>query len=169
MEATSQCTADFGSFSSDHRRGIEIAREKTDDFKKKYGRRPRILIACAGMDGSERQTKVLASVYADLGFDVDISPGNHPFEHVARMAVENDVHAIGIAVPNGEHSLQCLSDLPEIMEKAGGEEVLIILHGGFSAEIRSKLSQSGIDYIVDADTVAADFVVMLLDGFENQK
>lgn len=153
----------FDSASEDNRRLFENARRKSDEFKNKHGRRPRILIACTGRKNAESDVKRLASAYADFGFDVDISLSSQPFQHVARMAVENDVHAVGIAVMAVEEIHGLVSGLLDALQKADGEEIMLIAHGGFSSEIRNELLDSGVDYIVDTDAMGAGFALELLD------
>ena len=69
----------------------------TDDFAERTGRRPRILVAKMGQDGHDRGAKVVSSAYADLGFDVDVGPLFQTPEETAKMAIENDVHMIGMS------------------------------------------------------------------------
>ena len=82
---------------------IQEVRKLTDQFAEKQGRRPRILIAKMGQDGHDRGAKVVATAYADLGFDVDIGPLFQQPEEAARMAAENDVHVVGISSLAGGH------------------------------------------------------------------
>ena len=82
---------------------FEQVRQLTDQFAEKQGRRPRILIAKMGQDGHDRGAKVVATAYADLGFDVDIGPLFQQPDEAARMAAENDVHVVGISSLAGGH------------------------------------------------------------------
>jgi len=93
--ATTQCVS--GAFASEYGDSEIIAsvRKRTDEFAEKEGRRPRILVTKMGQDGHDRGFKVIASAYADLGFDVDISPMFQTPAEAAKMAVENDVHVLG--------------------------------------------------------------------------
>ena len=96
---------------------IEQVRRLTDEFARKHGRRPRILIAKMGQDGHDRGAKVVATAYADLGFDVDIGPLFQQPDEVARMAAENDVHVVGISSLAGGHKtllVQLLEELGKI-------------------------------------------------------
>src|SRR5690606_31003909 len=79
------------------RNEVDRIRAMADDFARKEGRRPRILVAKMGQDGHDRGMKVIASGFADLGFDVDIAPLFQTPDEVARQAMENDVHVIGIS------------------------------------------------------------------------
>jgi methylmalonyl-CoA mutase len=89
------------------------ARKLTDDFAKSEGRRPRILVAKMGQDGHDRGAKVIATAFADLGFDVDLGPLFQTPEEVARMAVENDVHVLGVSTLAGGH----MTLVPEVIQE----------------------------------------------------
>ena len=97
---------------------IEQVRRLTDEFARKQGRRPRILIAKMGQDGHDRGAKVVATAYADLGFDVDIGPLFQQPEEAARMAAENDVHVVGISSLAGGHKT-LLVQLVEELRRLG--------------------------------------------------
>ncbi|MGC2765011.1 MAG: methylmalonyl-CoA mutase, partial [Candidatus Acidiferrum sp.] len=94
-----------GVYSSESRQDPEFlkARDLVDSFAKSEGRRPRILVAKMGQDGHDRGAKVIATAFADLGFDVDLGPLFQTPEEVARMAVENDVHVLGVSTLAGGH------------------------------------------------------------------
>jgi methylmalonyl-CoA mutase len=85
-------------------------------FEENDGRRPRILVAKMGQDGHDRGQKVIASAFADLGFDVDIGPCSQTPEEVARQAIENDVHIIGISSLAGAH-MTLMPDLKAALER----------------------------------------------------
>jgi methylmalonyl-CoA mutase len=98
--ATTQCvsgaySSEYSEANSESAQVIEALRKRTSDFLAKHGRRPRILVTKMGQDGHDRGIKVVASSYADLGFDVDISPMFQTPEEAAKMAIENDVHVVG--------------------------------------------------------------------------
>ncbi len=97
-------------------------------FEKADGRRPRILVAKMGQDGHDRGQKVIASAFADLGFDVDIGPLFATPEEVARMAVENDVHIIGASSLAAGH-LTLVPDLKFALEAQGGGDIMIVVGG----------------------------------------
>ncbi len=78
-------------------------RQRTEDFLAKHGRRPRILVSKMGQDGHDRGIKVIASAYADMGFDVDIGPLFQTPEEAAKMAIENDVHVVGASSLTAGH------------------------------------------------------------------
>ncbi len=103
-------------------------RKLTDDFAAIAGRRPRIMIAKMGQDGHDRGAKVVATAYADMGFDVDMGPLFQTPEETARQAVENDVHCVGMSSLAAGHKTL----LPKLMEelKALGREDIIVIVGG---------------------------------------
>jgi methylmalonyl-CoA mutase len=107
---------------------IEQVRKLTDAFAEKQGRRPRILIAKMGQDGHDRGAKVVATAYADLGFDVDIGPLFQQPEEAARMASENDVHVVGISSLAGGHKT-LLVQLGDELKKIGREDIMIVVGG----------------------------------------
>ncbi len=97
-------------------------------FEKNDGRRPRILIAKMGQDGHDRGQKVIASAFADLGFDVDIGPLFATPEEAARQAVENDVHVIGVSSLTAGH-LTLVPDLKAALSKEGRDDIMIVVGG----------------------------------------
>jgi methylmalonyl-CoA mutase len=107
---------------------IEQIRKLTDVFAEKQGRRPRILIAKMGQDGHDRGAKVVATAYADLGFDVDIGPLFQQPDEAARMAAENDVHVVGISSLAGGHKT-LLVQLRDELKKIGRDDIMIVVGG----------------------------------------
>ena len=97
-------------------------------FEKNDGRRPRILIAKMGQDGHDRGQKVIASAFADLGFDVDIGPLFATPEEAARQAVENDVHVIGVSSLTAGH-LTLVPDLKAALSNEGRDDIMIVVGG----------------------------------------
>ena len=97
-------------------------------FERADGRRPRILVAKVGQDGHDRGQKVIASAFADLGFDVDIGPLFSTPEEVARQAVENDVHIVGVSSLAAGH-LTLVPELKAALEKEGRGDIMIVVGG----------------------------------------
>jgi methylmalonyl-CoA mutase len=97
-------------------------------FERADGRRPRILVAKIGQDGHDRGQKVIASAFADLGFDVDIGPLFSTPEEVARQAVENDVHIVGVSSLAAGH-LTLVPELKAALEKEGRGDIMIVVGG----------------------------------------
>jgi methylmalonyl-CoA mutase len=126
--ATTQCIS--GVYASEYAESetIESIRKRTDDFKDKEGRRPRILLTKMGQDGHDRGIKVVATAFADLGFDVDISPMFQTPEEAAKMAVENDVHLVGASSLAAGHKA-LVPQLIKALKKAGGDDIKVIVGG----------------------------------------
>ncbi len=126
--ATTQCISGVYAAEFDEAEIIETVRKRTDQFQKKEGRRPRILVTKMGQDGHDRGIKVIATGFADLGFDVDISPMFQTPEEVARMAIENDVHVVGVSSQVAGHKT-LVPQLLEALKTEGGEEILVVVGG----------------------------------------
>jgi methylmalonyl-CoA mutase len=124
---------------------FEKAKKLADKFSKNEGRRPRIMIAKIGQDGHDRGAKVVATGYADLGFDVDIGPLFQTAEEAAKQAVENDVHILGISSLAGGHKTL----VPKIIDnlKAYDREDIMVIVGGV-------IPKQDYSYLFDAGTVA---------------
>lgn len=131
---------------------IAKVREMADDFEKKEGRRPRILMAKMGQDGHDRGAKVVATAYADLGFDVDIGPLFQTPEETALQAVENDVHVIGMSSLAGGHKT-LLPKLIAELKRLGREDILVICGGVIPAKDYDYLKKNGAVAIFGPGTV----------------
>ena len=107
---------------------VNRVRSMCEAFAASDGRRPRILVAKMGQDGHDRGQKVIASAFADLGFDVDIGPLFATPEEAARQAVENDVHIIGVSSLAAGH-LTLVPDLKAALEKEGRPDIMIVVGG----------------------------------------
>ena len=107
---------------------LDIVRALVTEFEKNDGRRPRILIAKMGQDGHDRGQKVIATAFADLGFDVDIGPLFATPDEAARQAVENDVHIVGVSSLAAGH-LTLVPDLRAALEKEGRGDIMIVVGG----------------------------------------
>ncbi len=121
---------------------IEKTRKITDEFAEKEGRRPRIFIAKMGQDGHDRGAKVVATAYADLGFDVDIGPLFQTPEEAARQAVENDVHVIGMSSLAAGHKT-LLPKLIEELEKLDRPDIMVVVGGVIPAQDYEYLREKG--------------------------
>ncbi|NCO55826.1 MAG: methylmalonyl-CoA mutase, partial [Bacteroidetes bacterium] len=119
------------------------ARELADKFAKKEGRRPRIMIAKMGQDGHDRGAKVVATAYADMGFDVDIGPLFQTPEEAAKQAVENDVHILGISSLAGSHKTLVPQVINEL-KKYGRNDILVIVGGVIPAQDYDFLYKTGV-------------------------
>ncbi|MGB2991263.1 MAG: methylmalonyl-CoA mutase [Paenisporosarcina sp.] len=137
-------------FSNDEE--IKVVKDMTEDFKENEGRRPRILIAKMGQDGHDRGAKVIATAFADLGFDVDIGPLFQTPEETARQAAENDVHVIGVSSLAAGHMTLVPALLSEL-KKIGREDILIVVGGVIPAQDYAFLRENGASAIFGPGTV----------------
>ncbi|MEO1695556.1 MAG: cobalamin-dependent protein, partial [Pseudomonadota bacterium] len=110
------------------REGFDAVQDLVATFAENEGRRPRLLVAKIGQDGHDRGQKVIASAFADLGFDVDIGPLFSTPEEVARQAVENDVHIVGVSSLAAGH-LTLVPELKAAMAAEGRDDILIVVGG----------------------------------------
>ncbi len=112
---------------------IKEVQQMTDDFEKREGRRPRIMIAKMGQDGHDRGAKVVATAYADMGFDVDMGPLFQTPEETAKDAVDNDVHIVGMSSLAAGHKT-LLPQLVEELRKLGREDIMVVAGGVIPAQ-----------------------------------
>jgi methylmalonyl-CoA mutase len=126
-----------------------------NNFEKNEGRRPRILLAKMGQDGHDRGQKVVATAYADLGFDVDIGPLFQTPAESAKQAVENDVHIIGVSSLAAGH-LTLVPKLKEELKEFNREDILIVVGGVIPPDDYEKLYDMGVDGIYGPGTVITD-------------
>ncbi len=133
-----------GVYSSEYAKSDEVQeiRALTDAFAKVEGRRPRILVAKLGQDGHDRGAKVVATAYADLGFDVDVGPLFQTPEEAARMAVENDVHVVAMSSLAAGHKT-LLPALVEELRRLGREDIMVVAGGVIPAQDYDQLRQAG--------------------------
>jgi methylmalonyl-CoA mutase len=141
-------------FSNDEK-SFEEVRKMTDEFANREGRRPRIMIAKMGQDGHDRGAKVVATAYADMGFDVDVGPLFQTPEETAKQAVENDVHVVGMSSLAGGHKT-LLPQLVEELKKLGREDIVVICGGVIPAQDYEFLYQHGASAIFGPGTKIPD-------------
>lgn len=134
-----------GVYSSEYKGddSFDIARKMTDEFAELEGRRPRIMIAKMGQDGHDRGAKVVATGYADLGFDVDIGPLFQTPAEAARDAVDNDVHILGISSLAAGHKT-LVPQVIEEMKKLGREDIMVIVGGVIPPQDYQFLYDTGV-------------------------
>ena len=144
---------------------FEECKTRVQAFEKREGRRPRILIAKVGQDGHDRGQKVVASAYADLGFDVDIGPLFQTPEEVARQAVENDVHVVGVSSLAAGH-LTLVPALKAALEKAGRPDIAIVVGGVIPPQDYPTLLNMGVAAVFGPGTVIPDAALKVLDAIE---
>jgi methylmalonyl-CoA mutase len=146
---------------------IETIRKRCEKFSEKQGRRPRILMTKMGQDGHDRGVKVVATAYADLGFDVDISPMFQTPEEAARMAVENDVHVVGASsLAAGHKSL--VPQLIESLKALGGNDVMVVVGGVIPPGDYEYLYQAGAACVFGPGTAITVSANEVLNHLEKQ-
>jgi methylmalonyl-CoA mutase len=144
---------------------INALRKRTETFLEKTGRRPRLLVTKMGQDGHDRGIKVVATAYADIGFDVDISPMFQTPEEAAKMAIENDVHVVGVSSLAAGHKT-LVPELIENLKKTGGEDILVVAGGVIPPVDYDFLYDKGVKGIFGPGTAvtdSADRVLQLLE------
>ena len=170
--ATTQCvsgaySSEYSEASSDSAKVIEALRKRTNDFAEKNGRRPRILVTKMGQDGHDRGIKVVASSYADLGFDVDISPMFQTPEEAAKMAIENDVHVVGASSLAAGHKT-LVPELIQELKKQGAGEILVVAGGVIPPSDYDFLYKAGCKGIFGPGTPITESAAKVLDLIEAQ-
>jgi methylmalonyl-CoA mutase len=149
-------------YSSDSDDKVIEAKKLTDEFAKKEGRRPRIMIAKMGQDGHDRGAKVVATAYADMGFDVDMGPLFQTPEETARQAVENDVHIIGMSSLAAGHKT-LLPQLIEELKKLGREDIIVIVGGVIPAQDYDFLYKNGATAIFGPGTKIPEAAITIME------
>jgi methylmalonyl-CoA mutase len=140
---------------------IEKVRALTDAFAEKEGRRPRILVAKMGQDGHDRGAKVVATAYADMGFDVDVGPLFQTPEETARQAVENDVHIVGMSSLAAGHKT-LLPQLIAELKKYGREDIIVIVGGVIPSQDYDFLLEHGAKAIFGPGTRLPEAATILM-------
>lgn len=156
---------DENSEGTDPQTTIEQVRELSDHFAQHAGRRPRLLVAKLGQDGHDRGAKVIATAFADLGFDVDVGPLFQTPAETARQAVENDVHVVGMSSLAGGHKTL----LPELMRELaerGREDILVVCGGVIPAQDYDTLYAQGAAAIFGPGTAIPAAAAALLEKIQ---
>jgi methylmalonyl-CoA mutase len=131
--------------------GFRAIRHQVDAFARDEGRRPRLLVVKLGQDGHDRGAKVIATAFADMGFDVDVGPLFQTPDEAARMAVENDVHIIGVSSQAAGHKT-LVPLLVQELAKAGAADILVVAGGVIPAQDYAMLKQAGVAAIFGPGT-----------------
>ncbi len=135
----------------DSAEGWEKLKVEIADFAKDFGRRPRVMIAKLGQDGHDRGAKVVATAFADLGFDVDIGPLFQTPEECARQAIENDVHALGISTLAAGHKTLVPAIIAEL-KKQGSDDIIVFVGGVIPRQDYEFLYEAGVKGIYGPGT-----------------
>ncbi len=144
---------------------VAQARAAVDEFAEAEGRRPRILVAKMGQDGHDRGQKVIATAFADLGFDVDVGPLFQTPDEVARQAVEADVHVIGVSSLAAGH-LTLVPELRAALAALGRPDIVVIVGGVIPPDDVPRLKEMGAAAVFGPGTVIAEAAVELLAALE---
>ena len=145
---------------------FKMARQLADQFAEIDGRRPRIMIAKMGQDGHDRGAKVIATSFADLGFDVDIGPLFQTPAEAAKQAVENDVHILGVSSLAAGHKT-LIPQVIEELKKYGREDIMVVAGGVIPQQDYDFLFKSGVSFVFGPGTIIAksaqEILKMLID------
>ena len=135
----------------DSAEGWDALKAEIDAFAQESGRRPRVMIAKLGQDGHDRGAKVVATAFADLGFDVDIGPLFQTPEECARQAIENDVHAVGVSTLAAGHKTLVPAIIAEL-KKQGGDDIVVFVGGVIPRQDYEMLYEAGVKGIYGPGT-----------------
>jgi methylmalonyl-CoA mutase len=138
------------------------AQEAADAFAEKEGRRPRILVAKMGQDGHDRGAKVIATSFADIGFDVDIGPLFQTPKEVAKQAIENDVHVVGVSSLAGGHKTLVPAVIEEL-KNYGREDIMVVAGGVIPHQDYDFLFENGVAFVFGPGTVIAKAAQEILE------
>ncbi|MBO7459299.1 MAG: cobalamin-dependent protein, partial [Bacteroidales bacterium] len=138
------------------------AQAMADEFAKLEGRRPRIMIAKMGQDGHDRGAKVVATGYADIGFDVDMGPLFQTPAEAARQAVENDVHVVGVSSLAAGHKTLVPQIIKEL-EKLGRPDIMVVVGGVIPHQDYQFLYDAGAAAIFGPGTIVSDSAIKMLE------
>ncbi len=143
-------------------KSFEKAKQLADEFAKQEGRRPRIMIAKMGQDGHDRGAKVVATGYADVGFDVDIGPLFQTPAEAAKQAVENDVHVLGVSSLAAGHKT-LVPQVIEELKKYGRQDIMVIVGGVIPAQDYQFLFDAGAVAVFGPGTKISDAAIKILE------
>jgi methylmalonyl-CoA mutase len=146
---------------------FQKAQKKADAFATRVGRRPRILVAKLGQDGHDRGARVIATGFADLGFDVDIGPLFQVPAEAAMQAAENDVHILGISSLAGSHLTLVPETIAEL-KKLGRPNILVVVGGIVPEQDQQELFDQGVAAIFGPGTQIAEAALELLEKLEGR-
>lgn len=145
----------------------DIAHKEVEAFAKRNGRRPRILVAKMGQDGHDRGAKVIASGFSDLGYDVDVGPLFSTPAEVARQAVDNDVHCVGVSSQAAGHRT-LVPELVAALKAAGGGHIKVVCGGVIPPQDYDELRRAGAVAIFGPGTKILDAGRAVLAAIEDQ-
>lgn len=141
---------------------VARVRQRVEQFESSHGRRPRILVAKVGQDGHDRGQKIVATAYADMGFDVDVGPLFQTPKEVAQQAVENDVHIVGVSSLAGAH-LTLVPELKTALENHQRGDIVIVVGGVIPPKDIQPLLEMGAAAVFPPGSVISEAAEELLD------
>jgi len=147
---------------------VAKVRQRTEQFMAQTGRRPRILIAKLGQDGHDRGQQVVATAFADLGFDVDVGPLFQTPEEAAREAIDNDDHVIGVSTLAAGH-LTLVPTLRKVLKELGRDDILIVVGGVIPPQDYDELYKDGAAAIFGPGTVITQAALRVLDLLDTKQ
>jgi methylmalonyl-CoA mutase len=142
--------------------------ERSHEFAGRHGRRPRLLVAKLGQDGHDRGAKVIASAFADAGFDVDLGALFQTPQQVARVAIDNDVHVVGISSQTAGHRT-LVPELRAALAAEGASDILVVLGGIVPQADYDALRQVGVTLIFSPGTPVTTCVEQVLSALESRR
>ena len=149
--------------------GLKNIKLQIKKFVSKFGRRPRMLVVKLGQDGHDRGAKIIATSFADIGFDVDIGPLFQTPEEAAKQALENDVHVVGVSSQAAGHKT-LVPELLKSLKKQGNKDILVVCGGVIPPQDYKFLKDKGVAAIYGPGTnipKAADDIIQLIEKKKN--
>ncbi len=163
--ATTQCISGVYAAEYGDSEVFTSIRKRTDTFLAKEGRRPRMLVTKMGQDGHDRGSKVIATGFADIGFDVDISPMFQTPSEAARMAIENDVHVVGVSSQVAAHKV-LVPNLISALKEEGGEDITVVVGGIIPPSDYDFLYDNGVAAVFGPGTSITEAANLVLKELE---
>jgi methylmalonyl-CoA mutase len=165
--ATTQCISGVYAAEYGDSEVFTSIRKRTDTFLEKEGRRPRMLVTKMGQDGHDRGSKVIATGFADIGFDVDISPMFQTPSEAARMAIENDVHVVGVSSQVAAHKV-LVPNLISALKEEGGEDIIVVVGGIIPPSDYDFLYDNNVAAVFGPGTSITEAANLVLKELEQQ-
>ena len=165
--ATTQCISGVYAAEYGDSEVFTSIRKRTDTFLAKEGRRPRMLVTKMGQDGHDRGSKVIATGFADIGFDVDISPMFQTPSEAARMAIENDVHVVGVSSQVAAHKV-LVPNLISALKEEGGEDIIVVVGGIIPPSDYDFLYDNGVAAVFGPGTSITEAANLVLKELEQR-
>lgn len=156
----------YGSFFKNDK-DWKMTMKEISDFENSYGRRPRMLVAKMGQDGHDRGAKVIATAFSDVGFDIDLAPLFSTPEEVAKQAIENDVHVIGVSSQAAGHKT-LIPELISELKKQSAEEIIVIAGGVIPKQDYDFLYKKGVKGIFGPGTPIPESAKKVLQEIKKQ-